>query len=298
MTTSSHMQRLGKDTLLYGLGMALQHFAGFLLFPIYTRVLGKSDVGAQDLLMTTVTITVAILGLGMDAAVGRFYFDAKTPSEQRTVVSTWFVFILLTSLPVTALMIAFAEPISQLLYRNEELAGPLRVALLALPFKLLASCFTLDLRLTFRARQFSWVTGAGTIGQVIGALVFLFWLRMGLTGVFLGILLGTLFQMSAAILLSWRHFRWMLSPGWLWPMLGYGVQLVPVTVSVWLLNSSNRFFLLDSASLNEIALLGAATKIAALITFLITAFQISWGPFSYSLMHQRQQASETYARSL
>ena len=61
MDVTRQLKQLGTDTVLYGLGSVLQSFIGFLLFPIYTRLLTKEDFGAQDLVLTGITIITYLL---------------------------------------------------------------------------------------------------------------------------------------------------------------------------------------------------------------------------------------------
>ena len=57
------MKQLVKQTILYGLGGALQKLIGFFLFPIYAHLLSVSDFGASDLVLTTIFVISSVLAL-------------------------------------------------------------------------------------------------------------------------------------------------------------------------------------------------------------------------------------------
>jgi O-antigen/teichoic acid export membrane protein len=255
MTISSNIKQLSKDILFYGLAITLQNSVGFILLPIYTRVLTTSEFGNQDIISVTIKIFSAILLLGMDAATSRYYFDAKTKEEKELVQSTWLWFAAIVVIPMTVLLIIFAEPISKILFIDSSLATYFQMAVIAIPFSMLANVFVLDLRLNFRSKIFSLVTGLSALAQGLAAIVFVLVLKWGILGVFLAALIGSIIQMSVSMVLTYRHFHLKISSTVLKRMLGFGLPLVPASISLWVLNSSNRFFLLSSGTLNDIALI-------------------------------------------
>lgn len=298
MAVSEQLKRLGKDTLFYGLGSAVQKFIAFFLFPIYTRVLSQAEFGAQDLVYSAVTILSYFMVMGLDSSTARHYYDAETERDRRAVLSTWLFFELLLSIPSCLLLIAFAQPVCGLFFRDRELAPFFQIGVASLPFVLVTRVTLLTLRLTFQAKRFSILSIVGVLVQALAAVWFVVILRLGMMGVFWANMIANLFRAGLGVSMTYQHFRPVLSPTWIRPMLAFGVPLLPASLSLWALDYSNRYFLVRLATLKDIALLGIGTHISRVMSFVIAAFQIAWGPFAFSLFKDQQLAKDTYAKAL
>lgn len=295
---AGQLKQIGKDTLFYGLGTVLQGFISFLLFPIYTRVLTQSDFGAQDLVLTAVTILSYFLILGLDSGTARHYYDGETPEEKSAVLSTWLLFELAASIPFTILLLLFARPISALFFNDPSLAPYFRLGVVALPVSMTVRVMTLTLRLTFQAKKFSLIVAFGALTQALTAILLVVVLHMGVSGVFLAILASAVMQLLVGLRFTYANYHLAFSGKLLKSMLAFGVPLVPASLSIWILNNSNRYFLAHLANLNEIGLLGVGVRVSNILTMLISAFLTAWPPFAYSLFKDMEVARHTYAKIL
>lgn len=298
MEIFTHLRQLGRDTVFYGLGSVLGKFIGLFLFPIYTRTLTQEAFGEQDLVFTAIIVTSYVLALGLDAGTARHYFDAETPADRTKILSTWLWFQVCTSVPICMLLIGFAEPLCTAIFNDPALAPFLRVGLATLPFTLVTSVALLSLRLTFQSHKFAIISAAGVLVHGLAAICLVAILRMGVMGVFLAYLIASVFRAALGIGFTHRHFRPVFSKSWLMPILAFGVPLVPASLSLWVLNYSNRYFLVRFGTLSDIALLGVGVRVSSIVTLGISAFQIAWGPFAYSLMNDESLARATYSRVL
>lgn len=298
MTLFEKLRRLGKDTALYGLGDALQKIINFLLFPIYARFLSKADFGLQDLILTTVIVISSILVLGLDSAAARHYYDAELPDERRNILSTWLWFELLLSVPTTLLLVLLAKPLCSLIFGDPSLSPYFCLGIASLPFALMAGVSMLTLRLTFQAKAFSILSASGVLIHGLAAIYFVVILGKGVMGVFVAYIFASVARAALGMLLTYKHFRYSLSKSWLKPMLYFGVPLVPASLSLWVLNYSNRYFLLSADTLSDIGLFSVGSRISSLLGFVIIAFQTAWGPFAFSLLKDKEIAGETYSKVL
>lgn len=298
MGVSKQLKRLSKDTLFYGLGSVLQRFISFFLFPIYTRVLTQAEFGAQDLVSTAITITSYFLILGLDSGTARHYYDAETPADRKKILSTWLWFELFISLPVCILLIVSARPICALIFNDSALAPFFLLGIARLPFSLITKVSTMTLRLTFQSQKFSIISAAGVLVQALAAIYLVAILRMGVTGVFLAYMIASVFRAALGIAFTRKYFGLVFSKAWLKPMLTFGLPLVPASLSLWVLNYSNRYFLARLATLSDVGLLAVGVRISSIVTLIISAFRIAWGAFAYSLIKDERLAKKTYSRVL
>ena len=86
------IKRLGKHSVIYGLGGLIQRIVAVLLLPLYTRYLNPSDYGAIEALVALSAVIFALLRAGIQSSFFRFYFDAEDDRRRLTVVRTSFWF--------------------------------------------------------------------------------------------------------------------------------------------------------------------------------------------------------------
>jgi O-antigen/teichoic acid export membrane protein len=289
---------LSKDTLFYGVGGVLQKFVGLLLFPIYTRILTPAAYGIQDLVFTSIIIISYFLTLGLDSGTARQYYDTKTEDDKKKVISTFLWIELLVSIPICLILIVSAEPICSTLFQDGSLAPFFRIGISSLPFTLVGSVTLLTLRLTFRPKIFSVVTGATVLVQALTSVYLVVFLQMDVLGVFIAYLITSIFRAAFGLVLTFQQFGLVISAVWLKRMLAFGVPLVPASLSIWILNYSNRFFLVRLGSLDDVGLISVGTRVASVVLLAITAFRTAWGPFAYSLAEDEDLARSTYSKVL
>ena len=77
-----------KHSLIYFLGNMLGRLAGFIMLPIYTRVLTTGDYGVLEILSLSADILGMLAGLGIRQAVMRLYYFYDEERDRHGVVST------------------------------------------------------------------------------------------------------------------------------------------------------------------------------------------------------------------
>lgn len=99
----SLIQKLFKQTFIYGLATVLPRMLSFILVPLYTEVLGPSDYGEVTVIYSWFAIFNVFLAYGMETAFFRFY----TSRDQRegvvstsliSITATTFIFVIVTLL--------------------------------------------------------------------------------------------------------------------------------------------------------------------------------------------------------
>jgi O-antigen/teichoic acid export membrane protein len=144
---SGYLRRLATTGAAYTASSVLSKLIAVLLLPLYTQYLTPADYGAAEVMITGVIAASIVVRLGVIEALMRFYYlGGERPDE---VVRTGFASLFWTATAVSAVLLLFAEPISEaLLDRSDpELA---RIAIgglwLFTLYEYLVSLFRLDER--------------------------------------------------------------------------------------------------------------------------------------------------------
>ncbi len=81
------------------------------------------------------------------------------------------------------------------------------------------------------------------------------------------------------------------------PMLRFGLPFVPSRLALWGLNLSNRLFLLAFSTQAALGVLALGVRIGTSVALVVTAFQLAWPPFAYSIKDD-EHAREVYRAAL
>ena len=108
----SAIKKLAGQTAIYGLSSIIGRLLGYLLVPIYTRVLIPEEYGAVTELYSYIAILLVILTYGMETAFFRF---TESETNKDKVFSTSFLSILMTSSVFLVTILLFKGNIAELI---------------------------------------------------------------------------------------------------------------------------------------------------------------------------------------
>ena len=107
----SEMKSLAKDTAIYGLSSIIGKFLNYLLVPLYTYVLARTDdYGIVTNLYAWTALLLVILTYGMET--GFFRFANREDYDAKSVYKTAFLTLLSTSTLFALLVVVFQQPIA------------------------------------------------------------------------------------------------------------------------------------------------------------------------------------------
>jgi O-antigen/teichoic acid export membrane protein len=110
----SEMKSLAKDTVIYGVSSIIGKFLNYLLVPLYTYVLARTeDYGIVTNLYAWTALLLVLLTYGMET--GFFRFANREDYNPQTVYKTAFCTLLCSSAVFTMLVIVFHQPIANVL---------------------------------------------------------------------------------------------------------------------------------------------------------------------------------------
>jgi len=298
MPSNDAIRKLGKDTAFYGLGLLLHRAIVFALFPLYTRILTRSDFGVRDMMNGAVAVASCLLLLGLGSGAARHYYDAEEDDDKTRVLSTWLWFEVALCVPACLLLIHLAEPICALAFSDAALAPVFKLAVAGLPFALIGRVPGIAMRVTFQSRTYALICAARALVHAVAGILLVAVYGLGVEGVLLALLVANAFNMVAGLAATYRCYRLVFSLHWLRRMMAFGLPLVPAAFSLWVLHWSNRYFLAHYTGHVDVALMAAGIKMSAVVVVVCSSFQTAWGPFAYSLAKDEELAKETYSKVL
>jgi O-antigen/teichoic acid export membrane protein len=286
------LRRLGTQSVIYGLGGIVSRLIAVFLIPVYTVYLGRVGFGKIETIVALTSVLVIVLRFGITSAFFRFYFDSDDDAQRTLVVRTSFWFTMGMATLGLAIGFAAAHPLARWLHLGDPWL--VRAGFVGLWAQMNYAQLTALFRVEERPVQFAiasvanvLITIGSTIALVVGA-------HDGAIGAVIGNFLGTLTVYLA--LLGYRRYQlgFQFDRSLLRAMNRFGMPLVPAALALWAINLIDRFFINGYKGQAENGIYSLAVRISSVIIFVMTAFQLAWPAFAYSIKDD-DVAKRTYS---
>ncbi|MFV0351074.1 MAG: polysaccharide biosynthesis C-terminal domain-containing protein [Oscillospiraceae bacterium] len=264
--------RLVTNTLLLGISSFSSKILSFLLTKLYTSVLSEAMWSEADAVVQTANLLIPLMTLGIAQAVIRFGLDKDIPSEN--VFTNGFVTILLGLAGILLLSPVFSLA--------PHLNGNIILLLIYMLTSSMRLLFCQFVRSQMLIKLYAVDGILATLYTVLFNVLFLVKWQMGVTGYLLATIATDLLSALGLFIIArlWRYIKFGGMDKTLFvQMLKYSLPLVPATISWWLANASDRFFIMYMVGGEANGLYVAASKppglVSAVSTFFTEAWQIS-----------------------
>jgi O-antigen/teichoic acid export membrane protein len=290
---AAQLKRLGKHSVIYGLGGLVSRLLAVLLLPLYTSYLTTEDYGRVETLVALTAILVTLLRAGISNAFFRFYFDSQETAHRLKVLRTSFWFTMTTATLGLVAGWIFSPWIADLLSLGPNQDGLVRAAFVGLWAQLNYEQLTALFRVEERSVAFVAASLTNVVLTIATTVLLVVVFDQGALGVVVGNFTGTLLVYLG--LLGYRREQLGLEfdRDLLRRMNRFGLPLVPSGLALWTLNFSDRFFLGHLKGQSAVGQYSIGVRIASAMVLLLVAFRTAWPAFAYSIEDDRE-ARRTY----
>ena len=274
--------KLGRHSLVYGLGNALSVAGGFLLIPLYTHVLSTEEYGILELLNRTADISMLVMFNGVRQAFIRYYFDRDDIEWHKTVVASTLVFIVTACITIALIFFVFRGLLADALFKDAA-SGLLFVFMAAwLPFESLVRVGMTHLQIQMKSVKYVSINFVKLVLVIISNIILVYVYRKGIIGVlvtniWVSAFIGLCFM---SFFIKWSHLK--ISFRLIKDLLKFGLPYLPTACFMFIINSSDRYFLSSYSSLDSVGIYALAYKIGMFgISLLMGPFGKVWPPFLF-----------------
>lgn len=292
-----NLKRLLKDSLIYGLGSTVGKFIGVILVPIFTRVFSPAEYGVIELISAISLIILFVLMLGLDSATVRFYYSTKDIKEKQTVISTGLFFQVAFSIVGCIILCFYTDYIAIKVFKNLAYSIILKVSFITIPFTLTINFLSMIFRLNFAPWKYSSLIVTQLFLTAFISIYLVVILKVGIIGVFYSSLITNVIITPIGLFLSRSNYSLVFSTKKLKSLLSFGIPLVPASFALLILNLADRFFLAHYSTLKQVGLYSIGVKLSSLLLLIVSAFQLAWGPFAFSISKE-DGAKKIYSKVL
>jgi O-antigen/teichoic acid export membrane protein len=290
--------RLGRNTLVYGLGGILGRVVSVVMLPVYTRYLSPTQYGVLQLLDMAGDITAILFTAGIRSGLQRFYFKAATQDQRDEVVFTTFFLEMVLSVAGTIALIASANIVNRVLLTGAGTPDLVRLAALNFTLATMTAVPLALLMIEQRATLNTVIVLAKLTIQVSLNIYFLAYRHLGVASLLLSTAIAN--AVMGLALVAWMLVRTglRLSRTMVRDLRRFGVPYQIAAASAFILTFADRFFLAHDRGTAEVGLYGLAYQFGFLLYSVSSGpFLTAWEPQRYQLVsHSREERDASYAR--
>ncbi len=293
------LKRLGRDSLIYGVGHIASRLLTFLLLPYYSFHLAPAEYGEVTLYFLFVAVVQTFYFYGLDIAYLRYFGLSKEQEDQRTITGTAVTVSLASSLFFTLLIWLLARPLGHLLIEQpvhpEVTTAMIRVCAGILFFDTLSAFPFILLRGTLRPLRFITVKLANVAVNIGLNIWFVGFLKLGVEGILYSNLIASALTVVIMLPDLVRYYRPVINRTLIVEMITFGLPNVPTYLFVMIVELVDRKFVEIYRGLDEAGLYSAGYKLGMFMAVVTGAFRFAWQPFF--LAHASEEnAPQLFAR--
>ena len=260
----------------------------FFTLPVYTTIFSRSEYGTIEMLTVIGSFLGSILLMGMDSAQSMYFFKLKKEGQQKQaqIVSSILQWRLISGAIIVIFSTAISPVLNKIFFGGKLSWEYFLVSFSGVLFIQITSQSAEVMRLLFRPWSYIFVVLSQSLLAAAIALILILKFNQGILGFFWGGFVAALlvaaigwFRVRSYLRFDKLHFD-------LWPMLlRFGLPLVPASLAMYFMNTSDRWFIQHYHGDDELGLYAVGAKFAMLSSLAIETFRKAWWPLAMDSMH-------------
>jgi len=288
------IKSLASDTVVYGIFSVIGRFLTFLLTPLYTNYLTKTELGEVMFIYSIIAFLNILFSFGIESSFFRFY-NKNNIEESRKVFSHTFLIIASIAFSTAISVLATADVVAYKLVSLDDAPTLIRLAILIPFFDSLIFIPYAFLRMTGKAKKFATTRFVLIIIAIVNNFIFVVFMQIGAIGVILSQLIASSLGMFFVFKELRENLRFKIDFSLIKQLILFGLPTLPANISAMVLQVADRPIIKSLAGVGDLAVYSVNYKLAIPMMILVTVFDYAWKPF-YMSRHEDVGAKELYAR--
>ncbi|MBD3287296.1 oligosaccharide flippase family protein, partial [candidate division KSB1 bacterium] len=281
-----------KESVVYTLGDIFAKSLAFILIPIYTRYLIKSDYAIYNIVITIWPVLVILYFKGIAGYMIRGYFELKAESERKEFFGSLILLSLFISVVLSGLVHIFGDQIFSPLFKDVSYKPYLQFAVGIAFFKL----FIHNVLTIYRTkRRPLTVVSLSVFNFAINVAIIILFVVI-LKKELMGALYGQVISLGLISLIFFlyiqKDIRYKIRGHYIRAALLFSIPLIPHALSGWIINLSDRILIERFSTLENLAIYALGYQLAMALDILINSMNQAWMPFFYSNAANKDQQKE------
>lgn len=278
------------NTIILGIGTFIPKLSSFIILPILTANLTKAEYGTYDLIVVLSSLLLPAVTLQLQTAGFRFLIECNNDEEnKKKIISNIMLFILPISL-ISLLVLFFI--LSKYSILNRILIGIYFLG------DVLYSTFGQIARGQSNNKVYTTSSIVYSLVNLFMTVLLIYFAKMGLQGVLICLCMST-FIPSVYMGIKIKILKYFsvksLDKKMLKKLISYSWPMVPNSLSMWVMNTSDRIVITMFLGIEANAVYAVSKKIPNILTIAQSTFTMAWQE-SASLASNDKDAKEYYSK--
>ena len=292
------LKRLLNDTVIYGLGFALNRIGAILLLPLYTNYLTPAQYGTLEMFYVTSNVLTLFLAFGVEHATLRFYFEYDIQKDRNAVISTSAITSFLISIFILIIFGFFTDYFSVIVFGTSEYSIHFWIIFGIIVLSISEGIFYAYIRAIGKPVFYVIMSFLGLIFKVGFNYYFIVFKNLEVIGVLIGNLLGTTIIWIVLAVYTVKRVGISIHFTKLKQIYIYSFPLIAAGIFGMIMNSADRFFLKNFCDLKIVGIYALVIRLGTIIRYLYEQpFTKAYGPFRFEVM-KNDNAKQLYGRVL
>ena len=286
----SREKSLIKNTIVLSIGTVIPKFASFIVLPILTGCLTKTEYGTYDLITVLCSLFLPAVTLQIQTAAFRFLIEKKDDEDgKKTIITNILCFLMPVS--IIAIIVLF------IVLNKYLLIEKILIGLYFFADMIFCVCGQIARGLQ-KNKVYAEASIVCSMANLLFVVVLIYFFKMGFVGVLICMLFSSLIPSLVMIyqLKLWRYINFkFLDKKCLKELLKYSWPMVPNSMSMWVMNASDRIVVSYFLGIEANAIYAVAKKIPNIVTIAQSTFTMAWQE-SASLAANDKDSGEYYSK--
>jgi O-antigen/teichoic acid export membrane protein len=279
------MSRLGRHSLVYGVGILFSKGVSFIMLPVYTRHLTPEDYGVMELIGMTLDVIAIVAGAKLALGIFRYYHKAESPQDRRAVVSTALIALGVSYAVVGLITFLLAGTLSGLVFGSLAHAPLIRIAACTLALQSLLVVPLAYARLQHHSVLFVFVNAVKLVIGLSLTVYLVVYQGAGVRGVFIASLVATATVSLGLLIYLVREVGFHFSSPATRNLLRYGIPLMGTQAATFVLTFGDRYFLQAAAETATVGIYALAYQFGFLLAAIgYLPFEAVWDPARFEIV--------------
>lgn len=274
-----------KASAVYALSIAVHKGGVILLAPVFWQKLTPADFGVIAVTEILQTFLVILLGLSLDQAITRFYYEWDEDKRDRYVGTVCLLSWCSTAILGGASFLFFRYT-SLLLFPEVDFNPYITLGLANAILLALINPVFMVIRIRQLPKLFAVYSLSAFALQTVLSIYMVLILDRGVFGYLLALVLSNCVVVVACVGIMTKIARIAWEPAALRDVFKFSLPLVPFSIMQNLTAITDRFMLQQFGSLRMVGIYSLSLKFASGVTIVHNALKMSYGPFLYKTINR------------
>ena len=282
------MAKVVRNTLIYTLGNILPQAVAFILLPIYTKYLPPVEYGIVNSMLVIQALLAILFSFALDRSIIRLYWDYKSEQDRKAFLGTISIAIVFISILFFFSALLFSK-ILQRVFPDISFY-PYYFYTLIITFSFNLSLLSKNFyRLKNQASKYFFISAF----ELLLTTGFILWFiiakdEMGL-GVIKGKMIAFLVLTPVYLMIIFGHINLKFDFKMFKSALFFTLPIIPTLFAAWMLGQSDKIFIADFLTLDDVGIYSLSRRIAGLISLVAGAFMLAYHPMYFELANSEDQ---------